>query len=630
MKKLQMLLAILVVASLAMTACVAPAGQAPAAGSAGSGEEVSAGDLTRPHPALSDINVRKAIAHCIDRDALISSVYTFVEDKAALRMDSFLPKTHWAYKGPYTDYAYSPDNGMALLEQAGWTDGDGDGFREKDGQVLQLTLTTTNAQFRQTWAAVVEKQLGECGIVIIRQHTPAAWWFGDTTGLARRDFELGAFAWVGQADPGGRTLYACNQIPTPANNWEGQNGMGWCNETASKAIVAANNTLDREERITQYDIVQKAFAEDMVSLPLFQRAEANAWSLNLEGIKTDPTEYITANAQEWKMKDGKDTVVLGFTQEPASMFGLVESAAVQREAAQLGGGTLYTQFSYDYQPTLQDGLSTLESGLATNEVVKVKAGDTVYSVDGSPVTLEKGVKILVNGEETEYSGEGEVELPQLTVTYKLKPFKWSDGVDASIDDLKLGIQIDCARDSGATSFTTCEEFGTEEDIMGNVTFSDTDLSYTIKRWPGVQSPIYMLFPFNIYPSHQVLSDGRNLKDVPAAEWATLPEIAEKPLSAGPFMITDWQKGQSMTLEANPYFEGGTGVKKIVIVFIADTQQAVAQLLSGDVDLLEKSTLGAGAEVQTLSDAAKEGKVNISIEASPTWEHIDMNMFIKEK
>ena len=140
----------------------------------------------------------------------------------------------------------------------------------------------------------------------------------------------------------------------------------------------------------------------------------------------------------------------------------------------------------------------------------------------------------------------------------------------------------------------------------------------------------MLFPFNIYPSHQVLSDGRNLKDVPAAEWATLPEIAEKPLSAGPFMITDWQKGQSMTLEANPYFEGGTGVKKIVIVFIADTQQAVAQLLSGDVDLLEKSTLGAGAEVQTLSDAAKEGKVNISIEASPTWEHIDMNMFIKEK
>ena len=140
----------------------------------------------------------------------------------------------------------------------------------------------------------------------------------------------------------------------------------------------------------------------------------------------------------------------------------------------------------------------------------------------------------------------------------------------------------------------------------------------------------MLAPIGLYPSHQVTGDGRNLKDVPAAEWATLPEIAEKPLSFGPFMITDWQKGQSLTLEANPYYEGGTVVAKIVVVFIEDTQQAVAQLLAGDVDLLEKATLGAGAEVQTVIDAGKEGKINTYIDASPTWEHIDMNMFIKEK
>ena len=628
MKKLQMLLAILVVASLAMTACVAPAGQAPAAGSTGSGEEVSAGDLTRPHPALSDINVRKAIAHCIDRDALIASVYPNVEDKSALRMDSFLPKTHWAYKGPYTDYAYSPDNGMALLEQAGWTDGDGDGFREKDGQVLQLTLTTTNAQFRQTWAAVAEGNLADCGIVVIRQHTPAAWWFGDTTGLSRRDFELGAFAWVGQADPGGRTLYACDQIPTPENEWEGQNGMGWCNEEASKAIVAANNTLNREERIAAYDIVQKNFANDMVSLPLFQRAEGYAWSLNMDGLKPDPTEYITAGADKWTLKDGGDTVVVGFSQEPASMFTLVESAAVQREISQMGVGVVTTQYSYDYQPVLQDGLSTLESGMATNDMVKVKAGDTVYSVDGEPVTLEKGTVVMVNGEEVEYSGEGELELPQLTATYKFKPYTWSDGTAGSIADFALGLQIDCARDSGATEFNTCDTYGTEADTAVNVTFSESDLSYTVKYWPGVQTPTYMLAPIGLYPSHQVTGDGRNLKDVPAAEWATLPEIAEKPLSYGPFMITEWEKGQSLTLEANPHYAGGTGVQKIVVVFVEDTEQLIAQLLSGDIDLLEKATLGAPP--QTLFDAAAEGKINLYVDASPTWEHIDMNMFVKEK
>jgi ABC-type transport system substrate-binding protein len=118
-----------------------------------------------------------------------------------------------------------------------------------------------------------------------------------------------------------------------------------------------------------------------------------------------------------------------------------------------------------------------------------------------------------------------------------------------------------------------------------------------------------------------------LADVPAAEWLTLPEIAETPLSRGPFYISEWIKGQSITMEANPYYEGGTGVQTIIVVFVTDTNQAVAQLLSGDVDYLEKATLGGGAEVQTLVDAAANGQVNIEIIPSPTWEHIDMNIFV---
>ena len=66
----------------------------------------------------------------------------------------------------------------------------------------------------------------------------------------------------------------------------------------------------------------------------------------------------------------------------------------------------------------------------------------------------------------------------------------------------------------------------------------------------------------------------------------------------------------------------------MIVFVPDTNQAVAQLLSGDVDYLDSSTLGAGAEVQTVLDAAAAGKVKAEVVASSTWEHIDFNMFTK--
>ena len=71
--------------------------------------------------------------------------------------------------------------------------------------------------------------------------------------------------------------------------------------------------------------------------------------------------------------------------------------------------------------------------------------------------------------------------------------------------------------------------------------------------------------------------------MPAAEWATLPEIAETPLSWGPYMVTEWIKGQSLTLAKNPYYDGEVATPNVIFVFVADTNQAVAQLLNGDVD-----------------------------------------------
>jgi ABC-type transport system substrate-binding protein len=453
---------------------------------------------------------------------------------------------------------------------------------------------------------------------------PASWWFGDTTGLARRDFEMGAFAWVGQTEPAGRTLYACNQIPLPSNNWEGQNYMGWCNQTASDAVVQATNTLLREDRVAAYDILQREFAKDVVSIPVFNRAEAEAWSANLEGILPDATEYATTNLHEWTLADGGDTIVIGMTQEPDSMLALVSSMAAQRLVDRPAKGVIYTQYSYDFQPGLQGTLSTIESGLATNDTVEVAAGDMVYNTSGDTVELAAGVSVFdADGNVVEYTGDGTVPMKQLVVTYQLQDYTWSDGVAGSVADMELGFNFDCDPESGATTFITCN-------AIKDKAFAADALEVVVTWVPGYQDPTYMLYPFNLYPSHQVLADGRNLVDVPAAEWATLPEIAETPLSFGAYFITEWIKGQSLTLAANPNWWGGeVKTPNVIYVFVADTNQAVAQLLNGDVDYLDDSTLGAGAEVQTVIDAANStGAVEYEISASSTWEHIDLNLFTK--
>jgi ABC-type transport system substrate-binding protein len=579
-----------------------------------------------PHPILGDLNVREGIAYCTNKPELIKSVYGFLSDaeQQAIVMDTFIPVSHWAYTKPSNSHSFDAEKGKAMFDAAGWTLAEGADFRANAaGDPMSLKFTTTNAQFRITWAAVFEANMAACGLQIVRFHVPGSWWFGDTTGVARRDYELGAFAWVGQADPGGQTLYACDQIPRPENGWLGQNAMGWCNEKASVAIKNANNTLDRQERIDQYAIVQEEFAKDMPSLPLFNRAEFLATNVGMQGFKPAPGEiYYSWNTWEWEIP-GKDTVVIGFTQEPASLFRLVEDAFVAAVAYQLLLPYGYNALNYNFDVYLFKSLPTLENGGAVMNTVEVKEGDTVVDSNGDVVQLANGMKVKdVDGNEVEFTGTP-IKMPQLVVTASwLDGLTWSDGTPMTKADMELSDKINCDRESGATTFNLCDRTAARE-------YPD-DLTETYTLVPGYLDPTYSVdFLPGAYPSFRVLSDGRKLGDVPAKEWTTLPEIAESPLGYGPYMITAWDKGQSMTFDANPNFVlGAPKTPHIVITFVADTNQAVAQLLTGDIDVVGSETLGAGAEVATVFDAAKEGKVTVISQASATWEHIDMALFTK--
>ncbi len=606
----------------ATEAPAADATEAPAADAT----ETASGSFTEPHPTLSVREVRQAIAHCTDRPELLEAVYPYLEadERDQLLMDTFLPQGHWALNTDVPTYPLDPATAQELLEAAGWTLADGAEIRTNaDGDELELEFLTTDAQFRQTWAAVFEQQmLNNCGIRIIRTHAPAALVFGDESGLQRREFELGGFAWVGQADPGGTTLYTCDQIPLPENGWEGQNYMGWCNETASRAIIAANSTLDREERITQYGIVQEEFAADMVSLPLFNRIAIAAATNNLLNYRPDSTEYHTANVSEWELADGGDTLIIGTTAEPETLYTVVDSFAGTQAISFLLSEPAVTSYNYDYQPVGLTELPTLENGGATLEEVEVSEGDLIWNADGEIIPLEPGVEIVTADGETITYEEGTVTMNQLAVTFEyVAGLTWSDGEPVKQADYELGVQIACDPESGAISLRLCES-------RENIEFL-SDTSYTITYVPGTLWPLYFAFTSGyVAPSHQVLADGRNLADVPASEWPTLTEISETPLGYGPYRIVSWEKGQRMTFEVNPfYYKGEPAIKTIIVEFLPDTNQAVAQLLSGTVDVVGNLDLDGGPEVEPIIAAGESGDLQVFQVASPTWEHIDMNQNI---
>ena len=343
------ILVLLLAAGLALANPVGASGSDPGATVPNAPvQRIASGATATPHPILSDVRVRRAIAYCTDKDGLLASVYPDLTpaQRQALVADTFIRPTSWAYTAPATVYPYVPATGQGLLEQAGWQLAPGATYRTRDGKELALTLRTTTSGFRVTFLRVFEAQMQTCGIRVIREHLDASWFFGSAgafTGIRVRDFELADFVWVFQDnDPSGPSIFACDRIPTPANGWQGQNYPGWCNAAASAAMItAADTALSQAQRKAAYTVVIDAVATELPHLPLFWRYDYDQGQpsetyehidFNLETFSQDaelaPANAMTLNTTDYAGNAGSVEVPAGAVAENTTLsyYPLVASA----------------------------------------------------------------------------------------------------------------------------------------------------------------------------------------------------------------------------------------------------------------------------------------------------------------
>lgn len=144
------------------------------------------------HPALKDINVRKAIVHAINRPENTAAIvgegtqvpYAYDADK-------------WHPEG-LTFLEYDVDLANQLLDEAGWVDSNGNGTRDKDGVELILRIFTTTAQTRMDYQLVIQSDLLEVGINTQLYQVPGpAVLFANYTNrgiMAAGDYDLSIYA----------------------------------------------------------------------------------------------------------------------------------------------------------------------------------------------------------------------------------------------------------------------------------------------------------------------------------------------------------------------------------------------------------------------------------------------------
>ena len=112
-------------------------------------------------PKLADPRVRTALTMAIDRETVVDAAYG---GHARIGIGPVL-SSFWAFNQELEPVPFDPVAATKLLTDAGWTDTDGDGVVDKDGEALTIELLAPAENLlRQDIAILVQAELKRIGV----------------------------------------------------------------------------------------------------------------------------------------------------------------------------------------------------------------------------------------------------------------------------------------------------------------------------------------------------------------------------------------------------------------------------------------------------------------------------------
>ena len=127
------------------------------------------GQFNMESEIMQDQNVRQAIEMGIDKEGFCSII---MENRGVPAAGAF-PSSFSYGNEAVTAVSYDPEGAKILLEESGWTDTDGDGYVDKDGQKLSINWLTYPSRLEQPkLAEYAQATLKEIGIEVNVNNTP--------------------------------------------------------------------------------------------------------------------------------------------------------------------------------------------------------------------------------------------------------------------------------------------------------------------------------------------------------------------------------------------------------------------------------------------------------------------------
>ncbi|RUT31072.1 peptide ABC transporter substrate-binding protein [Arsenicitalea aurantiaca] len=266
--------------------------------------------------------------------------------------------------------------------------------------------------------------------------------------------------------------------------------------------------------------------------------------------------------------------------------------------AQERGGTLRVGLTYEI-----DTMNTYSTGFLADAQHAVVEGLLAPDQNARYVpVLAKEVPTIENGGIV-LSEDGR----RMTITYKLhENVTWHDGAPFTSADVKF--TWEAVKDP---NFIAESKQGTAD-----IDSIDTPDDYTVVCNYNTVTPTFAstLFTFGIMPKH--LLEGEDLNT---------SSYNETPVGTGPFMVTEFARGQYVVLDRNPNYwrtaENGDELPyldRLIFRMITDSNTLVTQLRSGELDMVVQTPYSQAAQVANID--------GLELIRGPllSWQHLDFN------
>ena len=238
-------------------------------------------------PLFSDVRVRRALAHAIDKQDIIKGALL---GQGVPTTGPYKPDA-WACNTAIKDYPYDPEKALRMLGEAGWVKG-GSGLLEKAGQPFSFTLLTNQGNEQRIKSAIIlQSQLAKIGIEAkIRSVEWAAFL---KQFVMPGHFDAVVLAWTLPHDPDGYDVWHSSRIGNG-----GLNFVGYADPEADACLERARSTLDQSARKKEYDRFQEILHRDQPYSFLYVPYQLSAVDRRFRGIDPSPAG-IFHNTNQW-------------------------------------------------------------------------------------------------------------------------------------------------------------------------------------------------------------------------------------------------------------------------------------------------------------------------------------------